>query len=132
MELYLLLPLTPLTTHATISPEDQERHDKKRNHEDIGQDVDDRAPHRCLLRSGANHRRVETGNNKVRVPTNEDRIDDLLPRHIEHSNITPAQRNKAQLPVAGDRHRLRCNAEIISMIRLRWHRIAARTKGSQY
>src|SRR5438874_1113356 len=96
--LLFILTSTPLATGAAMSPEDQEGHDEERNHEDIGQDVDDRAPHGCLLWSGANHRRVEAGNNKVRVPTDKDRIDDLLPGHIEHSDIPPPNATKPSCP----------------------------------
>src|SRR5256886_8038400 len=86
--LFILNP-TGLATGATISPEDQERHDEERNHEDIGQDVDDRAPHSCLLWSGANHRRVEDRNNKKRGSTDEERNDDFLPRDNAPSDLPP-------------------------------------------
>src|SRR5256885_13769581 len=86
--LFILNP-TGLATGATISPEDQERHDEERNHEDIGQDVDDRAPHGCLLWSGANHWRGEAGNNKRRGAPPQDRIGELTSRHTQHSAIPP-------------------------------------------
>src|SRR2546423_15100931 len=56
--LFILNP-TGLATGATISPEDQERHDEERNHEYIGKDVVGRAPQGYLLWRGASYRRHE-------------------------------------------------------------------------
>ncbi len=78
-----------------------------------------------MLRCGANDRRIEAGDDEVRVPTNENRIDDLFPRYVDHSDVSPTQRDEAQLSVAGNRDRLGRHTEIIDMIRLGRQRIAA-------
>ena len=101
-----------------ISSEYQKRYDEEHDDKDVGQDVDDRTPDRSLLRSGANEWRVEAGDDKVWVPANENRIDDLFPGHVEHGDVSPAERDEAQLSVTGDSHRLRRDSGVLACRRI--------------
>src|SRR2546430_9753140 len=94
--LFILNP-TGLATGATISPADQERNVEERNHEDIGQDVDDRAPHGCLLWSGANHWRAGAGEKKMGGSPRGDRNTPFISRPHRPGSHTPSPTTQDQL-----------------------------------